>query len=230
MGRVALDLAGAQVAGDDAAGHAVLDHEVEHLGLGEQLDRAVGDLLHQRLVGAEQELLAGLAPGVEGAGDLGAAEGAVVEQAAVLAGEGHALGDALVDDVDRDLGEAVDVGLAGAVVAALHRVVEEPVDAVAVVLVVLGRVDAALGGDGVRPPGRVVVADDLDVVALLAEGGGSRGAGEAGAHDDDRRTCGGCSAPPASCRTCAGSTSRRRLPRGRRCRGCRSIRLPPARG
>ena len=99
------------------------------------------------LVGAEQELLAGLAAGVEGAGDLGAAEGAVVEQAAVLAGEGHALGHALVDDVDRDLGQAVDVGLAAAVVAALDGVVEQPVDAVAVVLVVLGGVDAALGGD-----------------------------------------------------------------------------------
>ena len=107
----------------------------------------------QRLVGAEQQLLAGLAPGVERARHLGAAEAAVVEQAAVLAGEGHALGDALVDDVDRHLGQAVDVGLAGPVVAALHRVVEEAVDRVAVALVVLGGVDAALGGDRVRPAG-----------------------------------------------------------------------------
>ena len=109
------------------------------------------DLALERLVGAEQQLLAGLAAGVEGARHLGAAEGAVVEQAAVLAGEGHALGDALVDDVDADLGQPVDVGLARAEVAALDRVVEEAVDAVAVVLVVLGRVDAALGGDRVRP-------------------------------------------------------------------------------
>ena len=48
-----------------------------------------------------QQLLAGLAAGVEGAGDLYAAEGAVVEQAAVLAGERDALRDALVDDVAR---------------------------------------------------------------------------------------------------------------------------------
>src|SRR5690606_41788945 len=57
-----------------------------------------------------------------------------------------------LDDVRGDLGEAVDVRLAGAEVAALDRVVEEAEDAVAVVLVVLGRVDAALGRDGVRPP------------------------------------------------------------------------------
>ena len=51
--------------------------------------------------------------------------------------------------------------LAAAVVAALHGVVEEPVDAVAVALVVLRRVDAALGGDGVGPAGRVVEGEDL---------------------------------------------------------------------
>ena len=123
------------------------------------VDRAEADLPLQRLVGAEQELLAGLAAGVEGPRDLGAAERAVGQHAAVLAGERHALGDALVDDVDRDLGEAVDVGLAGAEVAALDRVVEEAVDAVAVVLVVLGGVDPALGGDRVGPPRAVLVAE-----------------------------------------------------------------------
>ena len=86
---------------------------------------------------------------------------------------------------DRHLGEPVDVRLAGAVVAALDRVVEQPVHAVAVVLVVLGRVDAALRGDRVRAPRRVVEREDLDVVAELAERRGGRRAGEAGADDDD---------------------------------------------
>ena len=76
------------------------------------LHRAEADLAGHLLVGAEQQLLAGLAAGVERAADLGAAEAAVVEQAAVLAGEGHALGDHLVDDVHRHLGEPVDVRLA----------------------------------------------------------------------------------------------------------------------
>ena len=154
VGGVAADLPGDEVADDDAAGHAVLHDEVEHLGAGVELDRASVHLVHQLLVGAEQELLAGLASGVEGAGHLGAAEGAVVEQAAVLTGEGHALGDHLVDDVDRDLGEAVHVRLPRAEVAALHGVVEEALHRVAVALVVLGGVDPALGGDRVRPAGQ----------------------------------------------------------------------------
>ncbi len=77
----------------------------------------------------------------------------LVEGAAVFAGEGDPLGDALIDDVDADLRQAIDVGLARAEVAPFDGVVEEAVDAVAVVLIVLGGVDAALGGDGVRAAG-----------------------------------------------------------------------------
>src|SRR5690606_14861184 len=133
---------------------------------------------------ADQELLAGLAPRIEGPRDLDTAEGAVVEQSAVLAGERDALGHALVDDVGADLGQPVDVALAGAVVAALDRVVEEPVDGVAVLLVVLRSVDAALGGDRVRPARGVLVAEGLHEVSRLAERGGGGPAGQAGADDD----------------------------------------------
>ena len=185
VGQVGLDLAGDHVAGDDAAGPAVDDDELDHLVAPELLDGAGRHLALQGLVGADEQLLARLAAGVEGARDLHPAEGAVVEQAAVLAGEGHALGHALVDDVGADLGQAVDVVLAGAVVPALDRVVEEAVDGVAVVAVVLRRVDAALGRDGVGAAGGVLVEEALDVVALLAQGGGRGAPGQPGADDDD---------------------------------------------
>ena len=152
---------------------------------GYSVHRARVHLPHQRLVGAEQELLAGLAARVERPRHLGATERPVVEEPAVLARERHALRDALVDDVDRHLREPVDVRLTRAVVAALDRVVEQAVDAVAVVLVVLGRVDPALRGDRVRAPRRVVERDDLDVVAGLAERRRGRRTGETRADDDD---------------------------------------------
>ena len=138
---------------------------------GIHLDRAQADLPLERLIGAEQQLLAGLAAGVERARHLRAAEGAVVEKAAVFARERHALRDALVDDVHADLRQPIDVGLARAEVAALDRVVEQPVDAVAVVLVVLGGVDAALRGDAVRAARAVLVAEALDLVAQLRQRG-----------------------------------------------------------
>ena len=152
---------------------------------GEGLDRPGRDLALEGLVGADQQLLAGLATRVERAGHLYAAERAVVQQAAVLPGERDALGDALVDDVGAHLGQAVDVRLAGAVVAALDGVVEETVDRVAVLLVVLGGVDPALRGDRVRTTRGVLVAEGLHVVAGLAERGRRRGAGQTGADDDD---------------------------------------------
>ena len=183
---VLLDLARREVAADDAAGLAVDDHQIEHLAAGQQRHRAGVHLAHQRLIGAEQQLLARLAARVEGARHLRAAERAVVEQAAVLARERHALRDALVDDVHRQLRQPVHVGFARPIVAALDRVVEQAVDAVAVVLVVLGGVDAALRGDAVRAPRAVVDAEVDDVVAQLAQAGGRRGAGQARAHDDHR--------------------------------------------
>ncbi len=165
---VGVDPARDQVPGHDAAGPSVHDDQVQHLGARVQFHVSRGDLPGQRLVGAEQQLLARLAAGVEGAGDLDAAEGAGVEQAAVLAGEGHALRHALVDDLDGDLREAGDVGLAGTEVAALDGVVEQPVDRVAVVAVVLRRVDAALRRDGVGTARGVLVAELDDVVACSA--------------------------------------------------------------
>ncbi len=187
VGEVGLDLAGDHVANDDPAGPAVDDDQLHHLVPRVAPDGAGGHLALERLVGADEQLLPGLAAGVERARDLDTTEGAVVEQAAVLTGEGDALGHALVDDVPAHLGQAVDVGLAGAVVPALDRVVEEPVDRVAVALVVLGRVDAALGGDRVGATRGVLVAEGLHDVAGLAEGGRRRGAREPGADHDHRQ-------------------------------------------
>ena len=182
---VGFDLAGDEVARDDAAGAAVDHHQVEHLVARVHGDLARADLAFECLVSAQQQLLAGLAAGVESTRHLRAAERAVVEHAAVFAREGHALRHALIDDVDADLRQAVDVGLARAEVAALHGVIEEAVDAVAIAVIILGGVDAALRGDGVRAARGILEAEALDVVTQLAERGCRAAAGEARPYHDD---------------------------------------------
>ena len=182
---VPFQLAGDQVSRDDAARLAVDHDQIEHLAPREQRDVAGIDLPEHRLIRAEQQLLAGLAARVERSRHLRAAERPVVEQAAVFAGERHAGGHALVDDVDAELRQPIDVRFAGAIVAALHRVVEQPIDAVAVVAVVLRGVDAALRGDAVRAPRAVEDAEQLDAIALFAQRRRRRRAGQAGADDDD---------------------------------------------
>ena len=185
VAEVGLDLPGHQVAGDDAARAAVHHDQVEHLGAREHRHLPGAHLPFQRLVGAQQQLLPGLAARVEGARYLRAAEAAVVQVARVFAGERHALRHALVDDVHRNLRQPVDVGFARAEIAALDRVVEQAVDAVAVVVVVLGGVDAALRGDRVRAPRRILEAEALDVVAQLAQAGRGAAAGQSRPHHED---------------------------------------------
>ena len=89
------------------------------------------------IVGAQKQLLPRLAAGVKGPGYLGAAERAVGQGAAVFAGKGHALTDTLVDNVVGHLGQTVDIGLAGAKIAALDGVIEQAEDRVTVALIVL---------------------------------------------------------------------------------------------
>ena len=106
-----------------------------------------------------------LAFGVESPADLRATEGAVVQQSAIVAGEGHTLGHTLVNDVAANFGQTIHIGLTGAVVAALDGVAEEAFHTVAVVLVVFGRVDTALGSDAMGAAWRVGDAEDLDIEA-----------------------------------------------------------------
>src|ERR1017187_5551004 len=185
VGHVRLDGARDHVAGHDAARAAVDEDDLEHLVARIHLHVAEADLAFERLMGAEEKLLPRLAARVERARHLRPAERAVPERPSVLPAERNSLSHALVDDVRGDLREPVDVRFAGAEVATLDRVVEETLDAVAVVLVVLRSVDAALLRDRVRAPRAILIAEARDVVTELGERGGARAAGEAGADDDD---------------------------------------------
>src|SRR6185295_18186774 len=71
-------------------------------------------------------------------------------------------------------------------VAALHRVVKQPIDTVAIVLIVLGRIDPTLRRDAMRSPRAVLKAEALDVVSELGQRRRSRSTRQAGAHHDDR--------------------------------------------
>ena len=180
-----LDFARHQVAGDDTARLAVDHDQIEHLVTRVAHDGTLGNLTVQCGIGTQQQLLSRLAAGVERTRYLSTAERTVGQQTAVVAGKRNTLSYALVDDVVRHLGQTIDVRLAGAVVTALDRIVEQTEDGVVVVLIVLGSVDTALSGDGVGAAGRVGNAEHLDVVAQFAQRSGCGGAAQTGADDDD---------------------------------------------
>ncbi len=178
VGGESLQLAGDEVLGNDATCATVDNHHVFHLVAGVELHLAGLHLCRERRIGAQQQLLARLSLGVERTAHLGTAERTVGQHAAILAGEGNTLGHALVDDVVGHLGQTIDVGLAGAVVATLHGVVEQTINRVAVILIVLGGVDATLCGNGVGAARRILNAQVDDIEAHLAERSGGTGSGQ----------------------------------------------------
>ena len=106
-----------------------------------------------------------LASSVERPGYLRSAERTVRQNASVLTSERNPLGDTLVNDVEADLGQTIDVCLSRPIISTFDGVVEKTKHAVAVVLVVLGRVYSPLGCDAMRSARAILVAEAFDVVA-----------------------------------------------------------------
>ena len=180
-----LEAAAELVAAHHAAGHPIDPDQLEHVPPGEQFHPTGGHLSHQGLIGAVEQLLAGLATGIEGSAQLGAAEAAVRQRAAVFAGEGNPLGHALIDDRTADLRKAMAARLTGTEIAPPDGVAEEPFDTVSVVGVIPGGVDAALGRHGMGSTRAVVERDHPDPIALLGQAGGGRGSSQTCAHDQN---------------------------------------------
>ena len=93
--------------------------------------------------------------------------------------------DALIDDQIGDFGETINVRFARAKISALDRVMEQSVDAIAIVLIILCGIDPALRCNRVRAPWRILKAKAFYPVAEFAQGRRRRSAGETASHNDD---------------------------------------------
>src|SRR6202035_1847228 len=142
---------------------AVDYNKVQHLTSRVHLDAASGNLLLQRLIRAQEQLLPRLSSRIKSARNLHAAERARIEQSSVFAREGNALGHTLIDDVNADLGQTIYVRFACPEITALHRIVEEAVNAVAIISVIFRGVDAALRGDRMGSARAVLEAKAMHV-------------------------------------------------------------------
>ena len=184
VGRETLQLTRREVFGNDAASATIHDDHVFHLIARKKLHLAEFHLSRERRIGSEQQLLAGLTLGIERTAHLCATKRAVGEHTAIFAGKGNTLCHTLVDDVVRHFCQTIDVGLAGAIVAALHRVVEQAINRVAVVLIVLCGIDTALCSNRVCTARRVLNAEIIHVEAHFCERGGCRCTGQTRSHDN----------------------------------------------
>src|SRR4029434_7455309 len=104
---------------------------------------------------------------------------------AVFARERNALRHALIDDVVGDFRQPINVRFAGTKIAALNRVVEQAVNAVAIVLIILCRINAALRCNRMRASRRILKTTTFHPVSELTEERCRRSASEPGADDYD---------------------------------------------
>src|SRR5258708_9653951 len=145
-----LDLAIHQVPCHNTACSAGDDHKVEQLASNVHCHRTRGYLLLQRLISPEQRLLSGLTWSIKCSLTLYAAKRSRIQKSAIFPGKRHALSNALVNDIEADLGEPIHVGLSGAEVAPLYCVLKQAENAVAVVSIVLSGINPSLGCDRAR--------------------------------------------------------------------------------
>ena len=141
--------------------------------------------MFKRLIGSQQQLLAGLTTRVEGSRHLNATERTIGQQTAIFACERHSLRNALIDNIQTDLGEAMNIRFSRAKIATLYRIVEQAEDAVSVVLIVLGGVNSSLRCDAVRPARGILEAKAFNVIPEFTQCRCSRSACEAASDNDN---------------------------------------------
>ena len=165
-----LEFSGVGLSGHHPARDAIHRDQLQQIAAGEQRHPSKLHLSHQGLISPVEQLLTGLSPGVEGATHKGSSEAAGRQAAAVFPGEGHSLGDALVDDAAADFCQPPATGFPRPEIATSQRVSEEPMDAVAIDSHGSSGIDTALGSDRMGTPGAVVISQHGDAIALLRQG------------------------------------------------------------
>src|SRR4051812_43433239 len=98
-----LDLTRDQIARHNPTGATVNHQQVEHFRARVHLHLALADLPFERLISAEQQLLTGLATGIEGARNLRSTERAIIQITRIFTRKWNALRHTLIDNVETDL-------------------------------------------------------------------------------------------------------------------------------
>src|ERR1700751_2823468 len=133
-------------------------NHIEHFSAWKHFDAAKRDLVCQRLIGSKKKLLSSLAAGIEGPRDLCSAERSIGQKSPIFTGKGNSLRNALINDQNADFRQPVNVRFPRTKIAAFNCIIKETKNAVSIVLIIFRRINAALGGDAMRPAWRVLEA------------------------------------------------------------------------
>jgi hypothetical protein len=91
----------------------------------------------------------------------------------------------LINDIHTHFREPVDVAFPGTVVSAFDGIVKQAVNAIAVILIILGRINSTLCRNAVRAARAVLKAERLYVISKLAQRCGGGGPCQTRSHYND---------------------------------------------
>ena len=113
------------------------------------------------LIGTLQQLLSCLTTGVECSADLYPTERPVAKVAAVFSCKWNSLRNSLVYQSQRAFCHPVHICFSGTEIPAFDSIIKHPPDAVPVIFIILGRIDAPLGSYAMRPSWGFMKSKDL---------------------------------------------------------------------
>src|SRR5262245_28181873 len=120
-----------KIADDNAARFSINHNKIKHFRSRIHFYFAQSDLSAKGLISTEQQLLSGLSSRIKSSRNLSASKRTIRKQTTVFTRKRYTLGNALIYDVDADLGKPVNVGFTRTVVTALYSVIKQSVNAVA---------------------------------------------------------------------------------------------------
>ena len=183
--RMSLHLPRHQITRNDPLRLPICHNQIKHLRPRVHFHSATRNLLRQRGIRPQQQLLPRLTTSIKRSRNLRPTKGPIRQSTTILPRKRNPLGHTLVDDIHTHLRKPMHIRLPRSEIPTLHRVIKQPMHRVPVVLIVLRRIDPTLRRNRVRTPRAVLKAKTLHFVAQLRKGRRCRSTRQTTAHHND---------------------------------------------
>ena len=185
MSRVTFYFSSYQITSDDTTCFTIYDDHVHHLVTVVHIYLTTGDLSVHSRISPQEELLPCLSFGIESTWYKNPTKRTVVKEPTVITSKRYPLSYTLVNDVSRDLSQAVYIGFTGTVVTSFYSIVEKAVVRVAISHIVFSGIDTPLSSNRVRTTWGILVSECLYIVPKLGKGSSGRPTCKSCSHHND---------------------------------------------
>ncbi len=169
MSTVSFNFAIDQISGNDPSGFSIDQNQIHHFVAIVHFYFSTTDLTIHGRIGPQQQLLSGLAFGVKSSGYQNTPKRTIVQQASVVPGKGNTLSNTLINDIGRNLRQAINIGFSGSVIPPLDGIVKKSVGRIAIPFIVFCGFDPYLGSNRMRHSRIILKTKSLYIIAQLSQ-------------------------------------------------------------